>query len=670
MKDKLNKPEAIAELYWKTSCTLSISHVFGVSWPNLGHIQRSRLLGHLGCNPGIALILSHLCAHQYSERNERFNVLLGTGHASSFLFAHYVIENNLEVEEINDLIKLYGNNIGYTSELLNWPYNLNFHTGELGNAISFSRAFCLNSEDLMVCIVGDGELETPNTLAGFCHEPSINNRLTKKWLPVINWNSHKMGSSTFPLTKAIRLLKSFDYEVLVSSTDFVQASTVCLKAISIAKSGRKVVWISVTEKGWPLPEKVADICFRGAEAHKIPKSFSSDNTEQVNSLLKWIRRFSKNVFLPNGKVNPRLPDIAKLASFNWEVNRKKNPCIEYEFKKEIERPIIGVDEALVVMNVIVTSPDEARSNRLTKCLENNNVIEVLSEATCFNWSLGLSSSGLNSCFVTYEAFAGIVSTQIAQHIKRLHLQEYINENPASIVMTSLSWENCQTHQNTDIVATLLSRPLSVSTIYFPIGASSAYNRLQRYYNQNDIYFASFFCSKWPLINLPDPGGKVLRIKFNNSKEPQVYIVAIGDVGLNESIFALHGLEKSGISASILSIIDFSVLDYRLKEHIPFMFGKNPILTVSSVNPLFLDSFLNKSFLTEGLHSIGWQDKFGYSPENTLYQNGLDRKSIAKKVIEILKITSKTKEVLEVISLNKNNTYFIKQLNIDNYSSYD
>ena len=109
-------PATSAERYWRVACGLASAHLFGWPWPPGASGARRRVVGHWGCNPGIAWIAGHVAAR--SDTVEPVQVVLGTGHASSYLFAQLAIAEQRTPEEIAAACARYGMPGGDPAELL------------------------------------------------------------------------------------------------------------------------------------------------------------------------------------------------------------------------------------------------------------------------------------------------------------------------------------------------------------------------------------------------------------------------------------------------------------------------------------------------------------------------------------------------------------------------
>ena len=239
--------ESAAADYWRAACLLSFSHSAGLTWPPPGEPQRSRAVGHWGCNPGIAWAAAHLAQ---ACTDEGFLLVVGTGHAVSYAFAHHALCTGLPSDAISAAIRRYGAPGGDPTELLG-ELEVPYIGGELGPALGVSQGIAAGSPGLPVAVViGDGECETPAALAAFAHHDVLPPAPGAFWLPVVNVNGARMGSAArFSPARLRVLLEGMGYTVLGSGQDAAQAAQAARRSWELARSGTPAVWLSVTRKG-------------------------------------------------------------------------------------------------------------------------------------------------------------------------------------------------------------------------------------------------------------------------------------------------------------------------------------------------------------------------------------------------------------------------------------
>ena len=171
--------------YWRAVCMLSFSHAAGLTWPPPGNPQRPRAVGHWGCNPGIAWAAGHLAETCGADG---FLLVVGTGHAGSYAFAHRALRSAASAAAITSASRRYGAPGGDPTEDLASP-DVPYLGGELGPALGVTQGIAAASPGLRVAVViGDGECETPAALAAFAHRDVLPPADGACWLPVVNVN--------------------------------------------------------------------------------------------------------------------------------------------------------------------------------------------------------------------------------------------------------------------------------------------------------------------------------------------------------------------------------------------------------------------------------------------------------------------------------------------------
>ncbi|MGI5401435.1 hypothetical protein ACQEVG_18725 [Streptomyces sp. CA-135486] len=623
--------------YWRAACLLSFSHAAGLTWPPPGEPQRSRAVGHWGCNPGIAWAAAHLAQ---ACTDEGFLLVVGTGHASSYTFAHQALRSGASLGAISAAIRRYGAPGGDPTELLGEP-EVPYVGGELGPALGVSQGIAAASPGLRVAVVvGDGECETPAALAAFAHHDVLRPAHGACWLPVVNVNGARMGSAArFSAAQLRGLLEGMGYTVLDSGADAAEAGEAARRAWELAGSGTPVVWLSVTEKGWPAPAEVGGRPFHGHHAHK-PGGLDLADPRLVEEVRKWLDTLN----------HPRVVDadggvpagVRRLASrIRTHLPTSEHPSTPVTptggsiaaATALIGSPMSAVDRLLSMQSVRVLSPDEGVSNRLDQCLAAGLVTEVLAEELCSAWAWGHVEAGRPAAVVSYEAFAPLLATQLAQYLKLLTARPSAGRPPLGVVLTSLGWGNSPTHQNTDLVGMLLARCADCQVrVVFPIGAASAHDRLQELLGDRDVV-AALICSKQQLLNLPDPGGPALGIRMHGTDVDDATIVAVGDVAVTEAVAAMALAEPYGLRIGVVALVEPGRLDGPAADTVRGACASDrPVVCVSWVAAHHLASAY--AAIGPGPAAwLGYRERWGATPWDTLAANELTRWAVLNKLRE-------------------------------------
>ncbi|MEV6930148.1 hypothetical protein AB0M46_37475 [Dactylosporangium sp. NPDC051485] len=630
-------PDGAAADYWRAVCLLAFSHATGLSWPPPGEPLRSRAAGHWGCNPGIAWAAAHLAQE---GGDEGFLLVVGTGHAGGFTFAHQAVRAGHDPAAIGAAIRRYGAPGGDPSEAVGEP-DVPYLGGELGPALGVGQGIAAGRPGLRVAVViGDGECETPAALAAFAHHDVLPPARGSCWLPVVNVNGARMGSTArFSPQRLQRVLAGMGHHVLVSGDRGDEAAEAARQAWDRAASGEPVVWLSVTEKGWPAPAELGGRPFSGHHAHK-PAGLDLADPVLLGDVRRWLGSLNDPPVVDGaGAAGASVRGLAQRIRTHLPAAGDPGPV---RARSEVARrpaagsaaaamPMGEVDRVLVEREVRVLSPDEGASNRLDRCLAAGLVTEVLAEELCSAWAWGLTEAGTPAAVVSYEAFAPLLATQLAQYLKVLTARPPAGRPPLTVVLTSLGWGNSPTHQNTDLAGVLLARAGHCPVrMVFPIGAASARARLDDLLDQRDVV-AALSCSKQPLPNLPDPGGQAVLLGSPGAAGFDATIVTVGDVAAAEAVTAAHLAGAHGVRIGVVALVEPGRLDGGT-------IGAVRAISPPSV-PAVCASWVAAHHLAAAYAAVrpgparllGYRERWGATAWDTLSANGLTRWSLLREL---------------------------------------
>jgi xylulose-5-phosphate/fructose-6-phosphate phosphoketolase len=626
-----------AIVYWQQLTVWAAAHAAGLRLPLSDPIQRIREpRGHWGANSGIAWICAHACA-QWKGKQAMLGVV-GTGHATGFQFAHQLaIGAEDDWKQANSRIATYGQPGGDPTEYLSFPKNMPQVFGELGLALAVSQALSHLQDRLVLCVLGDGECETPATLAAFVHHDILSGLGPGKLLVAVNCNGYRMGGASSMGVKKLRsLLKGLGYRVFESDTDANSASETASCALQNASECQPTAWLSVTNKGWPAPEVLARIPFAGAAAHKLTEIARS--SVATNAFDAFILSIQEKIVESIKREECRsVFDVASSLSFSVEAHPPVSaPTLLTRSALPIGArearwlsPMKVIDRTLDDASVLVFSPDEAASNQMSKDRTNGLLVEVLAEEVLFGWAIGAVSTGKLTALVTYEAFAPLFGSQLAQYSKLIGAQQPSNRPPLILVCTSPSWANCPTHQNSDIWDTALNRSSDVCTLCSPIGASSAKSRLSSALERRDGHIFVMIVSKHLLPDLPDPGGAAVLFYNPRQNVPRHLVVTCGDVCSVEAISAAQITEDHGVAVDVLHIAEPGKLE---PDTFRSMMTRYQTVRGSVMcHPRTLSGMLSLAF-GRVIEVNGIAEPHGATPYDSLVSCAVDRYSVARSIL--------------------------------------
>lgn len=414
--------------------------------------------------------------------------------------------------------------------------------GELGIALSCAVGSILNNpQKSSFCIIGDGEFEAGATMPSLLSREFLTPKNDGFLILAINLNQYKMGSrsilSTWGDSRMRSFFSSLGMRPFFCNLSHDQCATVF---VSIAKmranwikgiSSDVPIIILKSEKGITGPIEIDDEKFVGTHhSHKVDKlKYTNSKAHYIQIIESWLKSYKpEELFLNNGfpvkQIINNLPKKELRIGRRLEIDRKKQGEIFFNkkifsqlFKKEIKKPNSTVSPMKIISNAInrlkeknknfmVFSPDEGVSNGLEAVIKRNGIrgnpiwqtsvpvrsdggmVEILNENCCHGMLQGYNQTGRDGLYVTYEAFAPITASLISQYYKFLKISNYCEwraQAPSlKYILTSSGWHNCYTHQNPDLLNTLLSKTDNLIDVYFPNDA-----------NQSLICFAKMFTKK-------------------------------------------------------------------------------------------------------------------------------------------------------------------------------
>lgn len=444
---------------------------------------------------------------------------------------------NFSREGLQTFIGNFGVLKGFPTEISPEMPGVVYQGGELGHSLSFSYGVALDNPNLTVaCIIGDGEAETGSISSSWYLNRFMNPARDGIVLPIIHLNGYKMASGSIYGSMTDKELISFfgslGYEPLITGFSHRRMSGILnytLNKIKKIKNSSKVsipsgcrlpLIILRTPKGFSgLREFNGELIQGTANSHKALPANIGMSDALVPHIEKWLKSYSPTeLFTPEGKPSHRVLQIIPR-----ELRKMSNTADKLLSKtKELTLPdfdrfkvlkshsknnahYLGprqLSNALASLlqlnhkhrNFRIFSPDEIESNGFGGILnvagrcpirsigtteagdENGRIIEILNENICQGLFQGYSVSGRYGFYITYEAFAPIISSTIIQYMKFLKQHETSRPDakiPAlNYILTSLCWRNCYSHQNPGLLSSLLLDGFPNLRIYTPPDVNS------------------------------------------------------------------------------------------------------------------------------------------------------------------------------------------------------
>ncbi len=403
-------------------------------------------------------------------------------------------------------------------------------------------------------------------------------------------------------------------------------------------------------------------------------SFDENNNiildDDIKSLIpKEDRKMGGGKYVHGGDFEIDLP-IARnfFAPEEQKIAKKQEPV-----KKENSMFYAGKylsDVFAVNSNIRLFSPDETYSNRLQEIFKSTSrvwqlpiksfdtdmssegkVVEILSEHILFGMLWGYTLTGRYGFFVSYEAFAGIISSMLDQYVKFLHASTkapFRKGVPSlNIILSSLlerQDHNGYSHQNPSLIANNLDRDSDLVNVYFPADKNLMILALEKSLNsKNQVNIIVAGKKATRVWTTPETAKKIAEngvgiFDFISEDNPDLVLATAGDYVTEESVIGLK-LFKERFPKIKLRFVNFFKLDILSEKNSNL--SKEDILEkyltldkgilfnyhgyTSSIKKLLFDYHLSERIIVNGYEEEGSTT----SPFDMFARNGLSRFHIIK-----------------------------------------
>ncbi len=414
--------------------------------------------------------------------------------------------------------------------------------GELGYSLSTAFGAAMDNPDLIVtAVIGDGESESGPIAAAWHSNKYFDPKTNGAVLPIVHVNGYKISNPTIMGLMDDQEVKSlfvgYGYEpLIVDGKDLDKKMIVALEKAyqlirDIQKRARKSkeqfkpkwpVIILRSPKGWKGIHDFAGRRIEGTSySHGIPLENPRKDEKQLEAVEAWLKSYkveelvdkkgnpkkSLFEFMPKGS---RRIGMVRHAIGGQMMKKLKLPSGESYAVKVKKRGVMSassmIEGAKFLRDVFkknktnfrMMCPDEMESNKLHTVFEatkrayvwptdkrdenlapDGRVMEMLSEHTLQGWLQGYILTGRHAMFVTYEAFAPIISSMVDQYAKFLKQSLSVSwRKPISspiYLLTSVGWRqdhNGYSHQNPSFVSSVLQKHGEFCQIYYPPDVNS------------------------------------------------------------------------------------------------------------------------------------------------------------------------------------------------------
>lgn len=495
--------------------------------------------------------------------------------------------------------------------------------GELGYSLSTAFGSVMDNPNLITAVVvGDGESETGPVAAAWHSNKFLNPKTSGAVLPIVHINGYKISNPTIYGTMSneelTNLFKGYGYEPFI-----VEGPQVEKKMISTMEKAYKLIretqrkarkegkmlkpkWPVIllrTPKGWKGVHEYHGKAIEGSfHSHGIPIEHPSKDPDALKAVEKWLKSYKVHELIDN-KGRPIKEILKYVPKGKLRIGMCKHAIGGSQYKKlslpSLAKNSINVkkrgeaSESSMIQggkylrdifrknktNFRVFCPDELESNKFGNIFEATKrsymwpirendehmhpagrVTEMLSEHTLQGFLQGYLLTGRHGMFVTYEAFAPIISSMVDQYAKFLKQSFRVSwRKPigtAVYVLSSLGWRqdhNGYSHQNPSFISSVLQKHGKFSQIHYPADANSMLVALEETLTKKDS-IAVIVAGKRPLHQWQTIKEAKLQAKTGIAiwdwvggkmacKNPDVVMASAGDYVTQEAIYAVRMCKK-------------------------------------------------------------------------------------------------------------------------------
>lgn len=459
-----------------------------------------------------------------------------------------------------------------------------------------------------------------------------------------------------------------------------------------------------TPKGWTGPKfvdgKPVENSFR---AHQVPISMDERNPEHLRQLEEWLRSYHpENLFDEKGHLLKELQDLAPVGNRRIGSNPHANggyllrdlkmpdfrnyafDVLEHGSKDgqdmielgKFIRDVIAYNDK--ERNFRIFGPDETLSNRLNYVFEatkrqwdnktlstdeflssDGRVIDsYLSEHCCEGWLEGYLLTGRHGFFASYEAFARIIDSMVAQHAKWLKVCNQLpwrqKISSLNLIMASTVWQqdhNGFTHQDPGFMDHIANKKADVVRLYLPPDANcllSTMDHCLRSRNYVNVIIASKhprpqWLSMEEAVKHCTQGISIWEwASTDQNQEPDIVMACAGETPTLETLAAVSILHEEipELKIRVVNVVDLFKLQPKNEhphglsdEEYDMIFTKDkPIIFNFHGYPTLIHELTYRRH-NRNLHVRGYKEEGTITtPFDMRVQNDIDRFHLVQDVI--------------------------------------
>jgi len=674
------------EAYWRTLNYLCVAQLYLADNPRLAERLRSEHVkaapqGHWGVCPPVNFVLAALGPLiARSPGGSEVLVLHGAGHAGPSALANAYLNNTLQLTgrgpgwsmvELQALVAGFPHPARFGGEITPLIPGVRHTGGQLGPALPVAQGMVLDEpRRLVVPLIGDGELETGLTAAAWLGRRALlGTGEHGAVLPVVLANGLRMGGPSLLASMAPDEVHGYfsglGYLPLVhDGSDVGGFREIVARAFTLLRPlgepGRQPMIVLTMPKGATGPTEVAGRRIAGTPAvHKTPLANPAENATEFDCLDGWLTSYCPTELLdPQGRPAALVRQAlagAQPAPTSATTTLPQSTC---------GRPAADVSAAIrsraAHPGFRLFSPDEIASNRLRltehPALTAPWAVEVLNEELCHAWLQGYTETGRDALLATYEAFAPINTSLLAQHLKHRLLRYRTGAAglpSINYLITSLGWGNSYTHQNPGLASAMLELEDGFVHVYTPADSARAAANLSAMLASRDRVNLLISDKRPGPVFAPDSfreerttgAAEWSHMGIGNGR-PDLVLASAGDIPARNLTRAVRYLRRTQPKAVIryTHVNDLTVLGspadrpYALSErHFGRLFGNEcpVLLAVPTFRPAIRALLATRGEATR-FHVIGYQDP-GHptTPYDLLAHCGMSAEALAATATRLI-----------------------------------
>lgn len=524
--------------------------------------------GHWGVCPPVNAVLAALGPYRRMPGID-VRVVHGGGHAGPSALAHAWITGALDTgadafgHTEHDLQRLCAQfpRTRFGGEITPLIPGHDHLGGQLGPALAIAHGMGLDAPGrLVVALIGDGECETGATAAAWLGARAMMGTGTHgRVLPVILANGLRMGSASLLAgldpSDLAHHLGGLGYQVTTAGPDTHEITAAIAGALTRLRPlqyGPSTVVVVTVDKGHGVPKVIAgQQLVHTPRVHKVPLRNPREDSAEFAALENWLSGYRPGELFTDGAPTGTVRRVlAPGANSRVELSAPRG-CVATA--RAVADQVAGLDFGAAIARTLrqlntvyglrVFSPDELASNRIELgAADSGWTIEVLNEELCHAWAQGYQATGGRGVVVSYEAFAPITASLLAQQLLAHRLAAAAGRAPTpSLVylLTSLGWHNTITHANPGLIDIAIAAADPSVHIYLPADAArtaAALTFAVRKLGRASLVIAS----KHPMPTHPHTtveaelrDGYAVWTHIADEPDPEIVLVSIGDIAAHE-----------------------------------------------------------------------------------------------------------------------------------------